>query len=167
MLLEFGDFDINAQVKIVRHHSTFGYNAIMYACKHGNLPLVKMLVQSSEDKIDFNATNSSGCTCLMISVETGKYDVVKYLLAQPKVNPNIIAGSILDDHFNNSPKSALTLAMVNGFEEIVALLLARSDMDTRYAYHRTLTTNSNIIAMVNEYREKQILEKFRKLTIKE
>ena len=65
-----------------------GYAPIHHALKHGDIALVRLLLNESATKVDVNIQASDGCTPLVLAVKTKNIAIVKLLL-EAKSNPNI------------------------------------------------------------------------------
>lgn len=72
--------DVNIRAK--KHNQT----ALMLAVSHGNLEMVKMLLEAGAD---INIQDDDGSTALMCAAEHGRIDIVKLLLAQPDCDSTI------------------------------------------------------------------------------
>ncbi len=127
--------------------SKAGHTALHYAVRSENLNIVKILIAHKADK---NAQDTQGATPLMLAAENNLFEIVEYLLQQ-KANSNsrinnvigdtalslaiaakhtktqqtiISHASDLDVGLNFNGKTYLTLAVVDGDEELLTYLIA-------------------------------------------
>lgn len=96
-------------------------NTILYlAAKKGHIGIVNLLLNSTQTKIDVNSKNGKGETALMWASLEGHIDIVRALLAQQNIDPNIRS--------NNKKHSALSLAVMAGREDVVQALLPKATL---------------------------------------
>ncbi|XP_063699459.1 KN motif and ankyrin repeat domain-containing protein 2 [Culicoides brevitarsis] len=134
--------DVNIRAK--KHNQT----ALMLAVSHGNLEMVKMLLEAGAD---INIQDDDGSTALMCAAEHGRIDIVKLLLAQPDCDSTIqdIDGS-----------TALKISLEAGYRDIGVLLYAHEHMSRnkspyaslRRKKERTISGGSNGGGAGNNYR---------------
>jgi len=112
----------NGHLNIVKHlidksearvvdASEFGYTALHYACKNGQLEVCKYICKKG---IDVNIINDEDQTALLLAAKHGKIDVVSFLLTIPHIQINKI------DLQHCTP---LHHACWEGYNDIVILLL--------------------------------------------
>ena len=90
---------------------------LMYACKNGNLDVVKKLLDL---KVNVNHRNNDGLTALMYACINDKLDIVKELLKNKEIDVN---------HRNNDGMTPLLYACINNKLHIVEELLKNEDID--------------------------------------
>uniref|UniRef100_A0A336LCA0 CSON006654 protein n=1 Tax=Culicoides sonorensis TaxID=179676 RepID=A0A336LCA0_CULSO len=112
--------DVNIRAK--KHNQT----ALMLAVSHGNLEMVKMLLEAGAD---INIQDDDGSTALMCAAEHGRIDIVKLLLAQPDCDSTIqdIDGS-----------TALKISLEAGYRDIGVLLYAHEHMSRNKSPYASL-----------------------------
>ena len=95
-----------------------GATPLIWAAKHGNLALAKLLLQQAA--VDPIISDKEGLTPLTHAVKAGHEDVVEILLGRGDVNP--------DSPYSNN-RTPLSFAARRGHEGVVKILLARRDIN--------------------------------------
>jgi len=124
--------DVNIRAK--KHNQT----ALMLAVSHGNIEMVKMLLEAGAD---INIQDDDGSTALMCAAEHGRIDIVKLLLSHPECDSTVqdIDGS-----------TALKISLEAGYRDIGVLLYAHERIRNKSPYsslrrkkERTISGGSN------------------------
>lgn len=86
---------------------------LIYACMSGRIGAVKTLIEECDSEIDINHASNNGKRPIMIAVEQGYNDIVKYLLSK--------GANALDT--KKQKKNALIRACQNGQIHVASTLL--------------------------------------------
>jgi len=68
--------------------------ALMHACRHGDLPMVKILLADKRVS-SFNHLGSAADKCMMCAITRDYMDIFKYLLGNTVINTDIHKGDIV------------------------------------------------------------------------
>ncbi|XP_046543660.1 ankyrin repeat domain-containing protein 17-like [Haliotis rubra] len=94
-----------------------GSNVLHYACRGGQLAMVKYLV--SQGSVDINSSNRDRITALMMAALRGKTDVIKFLIS---MGANV-------SHVDIMGNNVLTLAIIKTHLAVVKYLVSQSSVD--------------------------------------
>ncbi len=94
----------------VNHQNEYGNSALMLACVHGHLDIIKMILEHDGD---INLINSNGANGFTLAASSGRYDTSKYLFYNTDVNINIIDGD---------GNSCIDSALDSGYKEVASKL---------------------------------------------
>jgi ankyrin repeat protein len=108
----------NKKIDVNNQTNKDGDTPLHYACCHGHLDIVQLLLQSNA--IDVNQTNNNGETPLHYACRYGYLDIVQLLLQNNAIDVN---------QTNNDGDTPLHYACINGYLDTVQLLLQNSVID--------------------------------------
>ena len=94
-----------------------GNTPLHIACREGYLECVKLIIETSTVRVDFNLTNIKKQTAVHLASENGHRNIAEYLLSHAECNPNI------QDIHENTP---LHISCRKGYLECVKLIVGTS-----------------------------------------
>ena len=172
-LLNKKDITINVTYKTTE--GLTGITLLMKAAEHGNKEIVEMLIKAGSD---VNVQDSDGITALMLSVNKGYKGIVEVLIqaganvnAKDKLRNTALMAAVEECHHkeliemliaagtdvnvqNSNGVTALGVAVIRGYTEIVKMLLARgANLHLTYKNNNTTGFTALICAAQIGYKE--------------
>ena len=135
------NFDINKEKD--------GWTFLQKACEEEQFEIVKYLLSFSN--IDPNKKNKYGMTALHIAVESYNNKIVEALMEHDQTNPNILDNTENPDNTTEDIYSPLHRAVIEGYVDIVRIMLAKQKTNVNFTNDRGdtplhLTTDTNVLS---------------------
>jgi len=120
-----------------------GWSALFFAIKEQNAEMVKLLLK--DPRMLVNQSENEGLSPLLFAVDTLRVEMVKLVLAESRVDVNF--------ELKRGRLTALSLAALNGFKEVIEVLLKDGRVDVYHPASASINKTALKIAVVKKHFE--------------